>query len=57
MDNIGVVFKKLEDMGQFDNTRVVFTTDNGMCRRVPGLGRPQLLRIRADTVASGRRPG
>src|SRR6266516_6449214 len=28
-DNIGVVLKKLEDMGQLDNTVVVFTTDNG----------------------------
>jgi arylsulfatase A-like enzyme len=28
-DNIGVVLKKLEDMGQLDNTIVVFTTDNG----------------------------
>jgi len=28
-DNIGVVLKKLEDMGQLDNTLVVFTTDNG----------------------------
>src|SRR5262249_47128028 len=28
-DCIGVVLKKLEDMGQFDNTIVVFTTDNG----------------------------
>jgi len=28
-DNIGVVLKKLEDIGQFDNTIVVFTTDNG----------------------------
>ena len=28
-DNIGVVIKKLEDMGQLDNTIVVFTTDNG----------------------------
>jgi arylsulfatase len=28
-DNIGVVLKKLEDMGQLDNTMVVFTTDNG----------------------------
>jgi arylsulfatase len=28
-DNIGVVLKKLEDMGQTDNTIVVFTTDNG----------------------------
>src|SRR6201999_834652 len=26
---IGVVLKKLEDMGQLDNTIVVFTTDNG----------------------------
>src|ERR1700754_1818795 len=28
-DNIGYVFKKLEDMGQLNNTIVVFTTDNG----------------------------
>jgi len=28
-DNIGVVLKKLEDMGQLSNTIVVFTTDNG----------------------------
>ena len=28
-DNIGYVFKKLEDMGQMDNTIIVFTTDNG----------------------------
>ena len=28
-DNIGYVLKKLEDMGQLDNTVVVFTTDNG----------------------------
>ncbi|MGE5713716.1 MAG: sulfatase-like hydrolase/transferase, partial [Betaproteobacteria bacterium] len=28
-DNIGNVLKKLEDMGQLDNTIVVFTTDNG----------------------------
>jgi arylsulfatase A-like enzyme len=28
-DNIGLVLKKLEDMGQLDNTVVVFTTDNG----------------------------
>ena len=28
-DNIGVVLKKLEDMGQLDNTLVAFTTDNG----------------------------
>ena len=28
-DNIGFVLKKLEDMGQLDNTIVVFTTDNG----------------------------
>src|SRR6476620_1917186 len=27
-DNIGYVLKKLEDMGQLDNTIVVFTTDN-----------------------------
>ncbi|UGY14524.1 arylsulfatase [Bradyrhizobium septentrionale] len=28
-DNIGVVMKKLQDMGQLDNTIIVFTTDNG----------------------------
>jgi arylsulfatase A-like enzyme len=28
-DNIGEVFKKLDAMGQMDNTIVVFTTDNG----------------------------
>ena len=28
-DNIGLVLKKLEDMGQLNNTIVVFTTDNG----------------------------
>ena len=28
-DNIGLVLKKLEDMGQANNTIVVFTTDNG----------------------------
>lgn len=28
-DNIGVVLDKLEQMGQLDNTIVVFTTDNG----------------------------
>jgi arylsulfatase A-like enzyme len=28
-DNIGYVLKKLEDMGEPDNTIVVFTTDNG----------------------------
>jgi arylsulfatase A-like enzyme len=28
-DNIGVVLQKLEQMGQLDNTIVVFTTDNG----------------------------
>jgi len=28
-DNIGEVFKKLEDMGEMDNTIIVFTTDNG----------------------------
>ncbi len=28
-DNIGVVLKKLQDMGQLDNTIIVFTTDNG----------------------------
>ena len=28
-DNIGVVLKKLDDIGQADNTIVVFTTDNG----------------------------
>jgi arylsulfatase A-like enzyme len=28
-DNIGYVLKKLQDMGQLDNTVIVFTTDNG----------------------------
>jgi arylsulfatase A-like enzyme len=28
-DNIGYVLRKLEDMGQLDNTIVAFTTDNG----------------------------
>jgi arylsulfatase A-like enzyme len=28
-DNLGYVLKKLEDMGELDNTVVVFTTDNG----------------------------
>jgi arylsulfatase A-like enzyme len=28
-DNIGLVLKKLEEMGELDNTIVVFTTDNG----------------------------
>lgn len=28
-DNIGYVLKKLDDMGQLDNTLIVFTTDNG----------------------------
>ena len=28
-DNIGYVLKKLEDMGELENTIVVFTTDNG----------------------------
>ncbi|WP_086054471.1 arylsulfatase [Pseudoruegeria sp. SK021] len=28
-DNIGYVLKKLEDMGELDNTIVIFTTDNG----------------------------
>ncbi|RYD77805.1 MAG: arylsulfatase, partial [Verrucomicrobiaceae bacterium] len=28
-DNIGVVLKKLEEMGELENTIVVFTTDNG----------------------------
>jgi arylsulfatase A-like enzyme len=28
-DNIGYVLKKLEDMGELDNTLIVFTTDNG----------------------------
>ena len=28
-DNIGYVLQKLEEMGQLDNTIIVFTTDNG----------------------------
>ena len=32
-DNIGVVLKKLEDMGQLDNTIIVWTSDNGAADR------------------------
>ena len=32
-DNIGVVLKKLEDLGELDNSIVVFTTDNGAERK------------------------
>jgi arylsulfatase A-like enzyme len=28
-DNVGYVMKKLGEMGQLDNTIIVFTTDNG----------------------------
>ena len=28
-DNIGYVMKKLEEMGELDNTIIAFTTDNG----------------------------
>jgi len=38
-DNIGVVLKKLDDMGQANNTIVVFTTDNGAEVHFPGRGR------------------
>ena len=31
-DNIGYVLKKLEDMGELDNTIIAFTTDNGGAR-------------------------
>ncbi len=34
-DNIGYVLKKLEDMGELDNTIVVFTTDNGAGTNTP----------------------
>ena len=37
-DNIGYVLKKLEDMGQLDNTIVVFTTDNGAAVSFPDGG-------------------
>ena len=52
-DNIGVVLKKLEDMGQLDNTIIVFTTDNG-----PRRSRTQTAashRSRARRARLGRR--
>ena len=53
-DNIGVVLKKLEDMGQLDNTIVVFTTDNGAeVQTYPGRRRHPVQRQEADDV--GRR--
>ena len=35
-DNIGAVLKKLEEMGQLDNTIIAFTTDNGADDHLPG---------------------
>ena len=65
-DNIGYVLKKLEDMGQLDNTIVVFTTDNGAevityprWRHHPVQGRQadDLGRRHARSFASSRWPG
>ncbi len=53
-DNIGYVLKKLEDMGQLDNTIVVFTTDNGAeVITYPGRRRHPVQRRQADHL--GRR--
>ena len=53
-DNIGVVLKKLEDMGQLDNTIVVFTTDNGAeVDHLPGRRHHAVQRREADHL--GRR--
>ena len=41
-DNIGYVLKKLEEMGQLDNTIIAFTTDNGAeTRPTPTAARPR----------------
>jgi arylsulfatase A-like enzyme len=52
-DNIGDVLKKLEAMGQLDNTIVVFTTDNG----AEAISFPMAAsrRSRARRVKPGRR--
>ena len=53
-DNIGLVLKKLEDMGELDNTIVVFTTDNGAeVINLPGRRRHPVQRRQADHL--GRR--
>ena len=53
-DNIGVVLKKLEDMGQLNNTIVVFTTDNGAeTHHLPGRRHHALQGRQADHL--GRR--
>ena len=53
-DNIGYVLKKLEDMGQLDNTIVVFTTDNGAeSHHFPRRRRHARSRVRSDDL--GRR--
>ena len=53
-DNIGVVLKKLEDMGELDNTIVVFTTDNGAeAANLPGWRHHPVQRRQDDDM--GRR--
>ena len=53
-DNIGYVLKKLEDMGELDNTIVVFTTDNGAeMHHLPGRRRHPVQGRQADHL--GRR--
>ena len=53
-DNIGLVLKKLEDMGELDNTIVVFTTDNGAeVITLPGRRHHAVQRRKADHL--GRR--
>ena len=52
-DNIGEVLKKLEDMGQLDNTIIVFTTDNGAEHHLSGRRRYAIQR--RDYYHLGRR--
>ena len=54
-DNIGYVLKKLEDMGQLDNTIVVFTTDNGAERELSRRRHHPLQRAEGRGVGGGYR--
>ena len=61
-DDIGLVMKKLEDMGEDENTIVVFTTDNGKGTIMEGGFRvPAIVRwpgkVPADTVQNGLMSG